>query len=114
MLPVITPDVRPTLRVGARPHAPKVPFRERAESNGLGRTRRQAPNRDVLDAANNLRKALDPACRPTLVQKLKRSRSRVGIIEERRNNYRPAATAAEQLTHECASRLRRRRWRESH
>jgi hypothetical protein len=64
----------------------------------------------VLDAANNLRKALDPARWPTLVQKLERSRSRVGIIEERRNDNRLAATASEQLTHECASRLRRRRW----
>jgi hypothetical protein len=53
-----------------------------------GRTRRQAPNRDVLDAANNLRKALDPGRWPTLVQKLKRSRSRVEIIEERRNDNR--------------------------
>ena len=64
----------------------------------------------MLEAANNLRETLDPARWTTLVQKLKRSRMRVGIIEERRNDNRLAATACEQLTHECASRLRRRRW----
>jgi hypothetical protein len=49
----------------------------------------------VPEAVDDLREALDLARWPTLVQKLERSRLRVGIIEQRRNDNWLAATACE-------------------